>query len=65
MRRKQDDYTILFGPEVGIRDGKLSLPKGVVSGVQLETVLRRLSKAKGYFSSMICPFLTGPWRRIL
>ncbi len=49
MRRKQDDYTILFGPEVGIRDGKLTLPKGVVSGVQLETVLRRLSKEKGYF----------------
>ena len=49
MRRKQDDYGIFFGPDLGIVDGKLQLPKGVVTGVQLETVLRRLSKAKGYY----------------
>ncbi len=50
MRRKQDDYSILFGPEFGVGDGELKLPKGFVSGVQLETVLRRLSKAKGYYN---------------
>jgi NTE family protein len=49
MRRKQDDFNIFIGPELGIRDGKLGLPKGAVSGVQLETVLRRLTKAKGFY----------------
>jgi len=49
MRRKQDDYNVFFGPEVGLKDGKLALGKGLVTGVQLETVLRELSKAKGYF----------------
>src|SRR6266540_3291164 len=48
IRRKLDDRSILFGIEVGLRDGELLLPKGVVSGVQLETVLRRLTKAHGY-----------------
>jgi NTE family protein len=47
-RRKLDDYSILFSPEIGLNDGKLGLPKGFVTGVQLETVLRHLSKAKGY-----------------
>jgi NTE family protein len=57
MRRKQDDYTILFSPEIGVRDG-LNLPKGAVSGVQLETVLRQLAKAKGYhrFDDLPIPF---------
>ena len=49
MRRKQDDNSILFTPEIGIADGQLKAGKGLVSGVQLETVLRQLSKAKGYF----------------
>ena len=48
MRRKMDDYTSLFGPELGFSGGQIKLPKGVVSGVQLETVLRRLAKAKGF-----------------
>ncbi|MFH0729072.1 MAG: patatin-like phospholipase family protein [Pseudomonadota bacterium] len=58
MRRKKDDYNIFFGPEFGIRDGKLGLPKGAVSGVQLETVLRRLSKAKGFhrFDELPIPY---------
>lgn len=47
MRRKLDDRSILFGLELGLRDGELMLQKGVVSGVQLEAVLRRLSKIKG------------------
>ncbi|HEY6612090.1 MAG TPA: patatin-like phospholipase family protein, partial [Pseudomonas sp.] len=48
MRRKADDYGILFTPEVGLDDGEVKFGKGIVSGVQLETVLRRLSKAKGH-----------------
>lgn len=58
MRRKQDDNTILFTPEVGIADGNVKVGKGLVSGVQLETVLRRLSKVKGYyhFDSLPIPY---------
>jgi NTE family protein len=47
MRRKEDDRSILFGLELGLRDGQVLLQKGVVSGVQLEAVLRGLSKVKG------------------
>jgi NTE family protein len=58
IRRKADDFTILFTPEVGLRDGEFQLPKGIVSGVQLETVLRALAKAQGYrkFDELPIPF---------
>ncbi len=58
IRRKADDKTILFSPEIGLRDGSVMLPKGFVSGVQLETVLRRLSNAKGYrkFDQLPIPY---------
>ena len=58
MRRKADDYKPFFGPEIGLSDGTLKLPKGAVSGIQLETVLRQLSKAKGYhdFDTLPIPF---------
>ena len=59
MRRKMDDSNIFFGPEIGIKhNGEVGLPKGVVSGVQLETVLRQLSKTKGYhdFNELPIPF---------
>jgi NTE family protein len=48
MRRKGDDYSILFTPEIGLSKGEVKLGKGIVTGVQLETVLRQLSKTKGY-----------------
>jgi NTE family protein len=48
IRRKLDDRQDFVGPEIGLRDWKLELPKGFVSGIQLETVLRYLAKAKGY-----------------
>ncbi|MBK6559537.1 MAG: patatin-like phospholipase family protein [Comamonadaceae bacterium] len=58
MQRKMDDYTLLFGPELGLVDKKLKFPKGVVTGVQLETVLRKLSKVKGFqrFDDLAIPF---------
>ena len=58
MRRKSDDYRPYFGPELGIGGQGVALPKGVVTGVQLETVLRELSKAKGYhqFDKLPIPF---------
>ena len=58
VRQKQDEQLNLVGPEVGLRGGEIHLQKGLVSGVQLETVLRRLSKAKGYrrFDDLQIPF---------
>lgn len=61
MRRKQDDNSILFTPEVGITDGTLSYGKGLVSGVQLEAVLRYLTKAKGYYKFDALPI---PYRAV-
>ena len=48
MRRKADDFLNFIGPEIGTSSGKANLTKGVVTGVQLETVLRELSKVQGY-----------------
>ena len=58
MRSKQDDYKIFFTPELGLKRGEIQLGKGVVTGVQLETVLRELAKAKGYyhFDELPIPF---------
>lgn len=58
IRRKIDDHTNLFTPEIGVRSDGLLLPKGVVSGVQLETVLRQLANAPGYrdFDSLPIPY---------
>ena len=46
IRRKEDDLTVLFGLELGVRDGEILLQKGLVSGIQLEAVLRHLSKVR-------------------
>jgi NTE family protein len=58
MRQKSDDYKPFFGPELGFKNGELRGPKGLVSGVQLEAVLRHLAKAKGYyrFDDLPIPF---------
>src|SRR4051812_1311309 len=45
VRRKQEDQLNLVGPEIGVRDGEFFLQKGFASGVRLETVLRKLSRA--------------------
>jgi NTE family protein len=58
FRRKEDDFKNYIGPELGFRGGKLLLPKGVVTGVGLEAVLRDLAKVKGNvdFDSLPIPF---------
>lgn len=58
IRRKQEDRTLLFSPELGV--GSITgtnLPKGLVSGVQLESVLRKLA-APGYldFDKLPIPY---------
>jgi NTE family protein len=39
-RLKRDDRNNFLGPEFGVKDGELSLPKGAVSGIGLEALLR-------------------------
>jgi NTE family protein len=58
LRRKLDDRSILFGVEVGVRDGEILFQKGAVTGVQLESYLRRLSKVSGYhrFDDLPIPY---------
>jgi NTE family protein len=58
IRRKADDRTILFSPDLGVGKGGVLLPKGFVSGVQLETVLRQLARAQGFrdFDELPIPF---------
>lgn len=58
IRRKMDDNKNFIGPEMGIRDGRLSTARGVVSGVQLESVLRQLAKVPGFhdFDDLPIPF---------
>ncbi|HEY6512895.1 MAG TPA: patatin-like phospholipase family protein [Burkholderiaceae bacterium] len=58
VRRKADDYRNLVGPELGTGSGAAILGKGVVTGVQLETVLRELSRVQGYhrFDDLPIPF---------
>jgi NTE family protein len=58
MPRKTEDYKPYFGPSLGLKHGEVELPKGVVTGVQLETVLRRLARIKGYrdFDKLPIPF---------
>jgi NTE family protein len=58
IRRKRADDTILVTPDIGVRDGEVLLPKGLVSGVQLETVLRSLARADGYrdFNDLPIPY---------
>ncbi len=58
VRLKEDDRTVLSPIELGLRDGQVLLPQGLVSGVQLETVLRKLSKVRGThrFDDLPIPF---------
>ena len=58
VRLKRDDALNLAPAEVGLGSEGLLLPKGLVSGVQLEAVLRELSKARGFrrFDELPIPY---------
>jgi NTE family protein len=58
MRRKIDSYKNYLGIELGASSGKSTFAKGVVTGVQLETVLRELSRVQGYhhFDDLPIPY---------
>jgi NTE family protein len=58
FRRKEDDLKNYIGPELGVHGGSLLLPKGLVTGVGLEAVLRHLAKVKGSidFDKLPIPF---------
>jgi NTE family protein len=55
---KRDDATNLSALEFGVSKEGVLLPKGLVSGVQLEAVLRELAKARGYqaFDKLPIPY---------
>jgi NTE family protein len=55
---KQEDWLDFIGPQFGLRDGSLMLPKGAITGVALEAVLRELALAKGdwNFDKLPIPF---------
>ena len=55
---KQEDWLDFIGPQFGYRDGSLLLPKGAITGVALEAVLRELALAKGdwNFDKLPIPF---------
>ena len=55
---KQEDWLDYIGPQFGLRDGSLLLPKGAITGVALEAVLRDLALAKGSwdFDKLPIPF---------
>lgn len=42
VRNKQEDLRRLGGIELGLRNGKIALPQGVIQGQRLELLLRRL-----------------------
>ena len=48
IRRKDEELQNYVTPEIGIKDGKLRLQSGVVSGIGLETFLRSAVNIKGY-----------------
>jgi NTE family protein len=58
IRIKADDTLPLAAPEMGIGNGTLTLPKGLVSGVALEGELRRLVKVRDArrFDQLPIPF---------
>ena len=59
VRRKFDDYKTLFKPQFGVKDGSLSLPKGVIAGVSIEAFFRELATPAfgvGDFNKLPIPF---------
>ncbi len=58
IRTKLDEQRNFIGPEFGVRDGRLLVQKGLVAGVQLETVMRKLIRSADVvgFDELPIPF---------
>lgn len=59
MRRKEDDLRLLGGVEVGVRDGHIAFPRGLIQGQKMELLLRRLLLATWqveHFDDLPIPF---------
>jgi NTE family protein len=58
MRIKTDDFLPLAAPQLGLNDGVLTTPKGLVDGVALEGELRHLVKVRDArrFDALPIPF---------
>ncbi|MBS0557150.1 MAG: patatin-like phospholipase family protein [Proteobacteria bacterium] len=59
MRRKEDELRFLGGVELGLRDGRIAFPRGVVQGQKLQLLLRRLLLPVGTqanFDDLTIPF---------
>src|SRR5690606_17697508 len=59
VRRKEDDLRRLGGIELGLRDGRIALPQGVIQGQRLELLLRRLllpASQVEHFDQLPIPF---------
>jgi NTE family protein len=59
MRRKQEELRYLLGFKLGLRDGRILLPRGVVQGQKLHLLLRRLllpSWQVAHFDELPIPF---------
>ncbi|MFT5400027.1 MAG: NTE family protein [Gammaproteobacteria bacterium] len=57
-RRKRDDIANFIGPEFGVKNYELHLPKGAVAGISLEALLRNLVQHSGNidFDTLPVPF---------
>jgi len=57
-RRKIEDYKTLFAPEIGVSRDGLALPKGVLSGVSIESYFRLLTgpASANDFGNLPVPF---------
>jgi NTE family protein len=59
MRRKEDELRFLGGIELGLKEGKIALPRGVIQGQKLQLLLRRLllgTQKLEHFDQLPIPF---------
>jgi NTE family protein len=58
IRTKLDEQRNYIGPELGLRDGTLLVPKGLVAGEQVEAMMRRLMRSSDVvrFDDLPIPF---------
>ncbi|TDR46607.1 NTE family protein [Tahibacter aquaticus] len=59
MRRKEDELRFLGGIELGLKDGSIALPRGMIQGQKLQLLLRRLLLSTAHldtFDQLPIPF---------